>query len=113
MSDQLPRPRALVTGASSGIGPAFARRLAKKGHDLILVARRKERLTPLACEIEKDGAQAEVVVADLAAPEGLAIVEQRAASGDVTMLVTRSSLGVLKLTLTKSKSALPRRINIK
>jgi hypothetical protein len=90
MSDRNPRPRALVTGASSGIGLTFAQRLARDGYDLILVARRHERLTQLAREVERDGAQAEVVVADLAVPEGLAIVEQRAAAGDVTMLVNNA-----------------------
>src|SRR4051812_47027643 len=90
MSDQMPRPRALVTGASSGIGLAFAQRLANDGYDLILVARRHERLMQLARKIEKDGAKAEVVVADLGMPEGLVIVEQRAATGDVTMLVNNA-----------------------
>jgi short-subunit dehydrogenase len=89
-ADQMPRPRALVTGASSGIGRAFARRLANDGFDLILVARRQERLTELARQVEKDGARAEVVVADLTTPEGLAAVEQRAAAGDVTMLVNNA-----------------------
>ena len=64
--------------------------LASDGFDLILVARRQERLTELAHQIEKDGARAEVVVADLATPEGLAAVEQRAAAGDVTMLVNNA-----------------------
>src|SRR4051794_21625808 len=90
MSDQNPRPRALVTRASSGIALTFARRLARDGYDLILLARRQERLNQLAREIEKDGAKAEVVVADLAVREGLALVEQRAATGDVTMLVNNA-----------------------
>ena len=90
MSDQMPRPRALVTGASSGIGLAFAQRLSNDGYDLILVARRHERLTQLARKLENEGTTAEVVVADLATPKGLAIAEQRAATGDVSMLVNNA-----------------------
>ena len=85
-----PRPCALVTGASSGIGRAFAQRLARDGFHLILVARRQERLAELAGEIEKLGATAEIVVADLTTPEGLAAVEKRAAAGDLTMLVNNA-----------------------
>ncbi|MCB1497032.1 MAG: SDR family oxidoreductase [Bauldia sp.] len=84
------RPLALVTGASSGIGRVFAERLAGDGHDVILVARRRQRLEALAGQIETGGRRAEVIVADLTTAEGLAAVEARASKGDVTMLVNNA-----------------------
>jgi uncharacterized protein len=67
----IPAPRtgsaAFVTGASSGIGEALARELASRGHNVVLVARRSERLHKLAAELSADhGVRAEVLVADLA-----------------------------------------------
>jgi short-subunit dehydrogenase len=57
---------ALVTGASSGIGAIYADRLAKRGHDLILVARRFDRLRTLADKIAGEtGRKLEVIAADL------------------------------------------------
>jgi uncharacterized protein len=58
--------KALITGASSGIGAVYADRLARRGHDLILVARRKDRLKDLAAKLEAEtGRTVEIIAADL------------------------------------------------
>lgn len=70
--------RALVTGASSGIGKAMALDLARRGTDLVLVARRASMLEDLARTVrEEHGRDAEVLVADLLTSEGVAAVEER------------------------------------
>lgn len=91
-----PPRRALVTGASSGIGAAFARRLGAEGYDVLLVARRRDRLQELAQEIERAfSVRIEVIAADLAQPHDLRQVEERVAGeGALELLVNCAGFGV-------------------
>jgi uncharacterized protein len=89
------RPTALVTGASSGIGAAFAESLARDGYDLIVVARRRERLEDLAQRMRiEHGAHVTPLAADLAHSGELAAVEQRIAEESaLALLVNNAGFG--------------------
>lgn len=88
---------ALVTGASSGIGKSFAEHLADDGFDLVLVARRRERLEELSRALsEKYGVRAHVIEADLADPAAPERIFQMLASlrVEVDMLINNAGFGV-------------------
>src|ERR1700685_2193262 len=91
------RKLAVITGASSGIGAMFARKLAARGYDLLLVARREDRLRSLATELSEtyhvsDGA----LVADLVADAGRDRVAERIRSAEnLGLLVNNAGFGTL------------------
>jgi hypothetical protein len=92
-----PLKTALVTGASSGIGREFAKLLAREGHDLVLVARRREALEELARELAvKHGVAARVIAKDLTAPDSTAEIfdELERERLSVDILVNNAGLGL-------------------
>jgi uncharacterized protein len=88
--------RALVTGASSGIGRATALELAKRGADLVIVARRSDLLESAADEIRQLGRQCTVIVADLSTREGCTAAAQQAleAHSSIDILVNNAGFAL-------------------
>ncbi|OCJ62974.1 SDR family oxidoreductase [Agrobacterium tumefaciens] len=88
---------ALITGASSGIGAVYARRLAARGHDLVLVARATDRLETLAAELRQAyGITVENITADLTDPTQLGTVAGRLkAEPSIDILVNNAGAGLL------------------
>ncbi|WP_427144793.1 SDR family NAD(P)-dependent oxidoreductase [Rhizobium pisi] len=87
---------ALITGASSGIGTVYARRLAARGHDLVLVARATDRLNALASELRGEhGVSIQVITADLTDAEQLtAVAERLRADPPIDILVNNAGASV-------------------
>ncbi len=86
---------ALITGASSGMGAIYADRLAKRGYDLILVARNKNRLTGLAERLKDEtGRSVETIAADLSNKADLARIETTLSTNpSITLLVNNAGVG--------------------
>src|SRR6516164_4112694 len=84
---------AVVTGASSGMGLAFARELARRGHKVLAVARRRDRLEELAADAVKQGGNVTALAADLGTEDGLKLVVARMASLDkVGLLINNAGI---------------------
>ncbi len=95
MTIQASKGTALITGASTGIGAVYADRLARRGYDLILVARNQERLRALASRLSNETGQAvETVAADLNDKADLARVEKvLRTDASITLLVNNAGVG--------------------
>jgi short-subunit dehydrogenase len=87
--------KALITGASTGIGAVYADRFARRGYDLVLVARDAARMQALARRLrDETGVEIEIVPADLTIDGDVAAVERRLAAGDVTLLVNNAGMSL-------------------
>ena len=99
---------ALVTGATAGIGAAYAKLLASEGFDLVLVARDKKRLSDTAKSLSKEfGVKAEIIVADLTKKAQLANVEKRLASKikPIEVLINNAGFGINKSFLDSNRES--------
>lgn len=96
MSAASQRPVALITGASSGIGEGFARHLARDGYDLVLVARRRDRLEQIASGVTAaHGIEVAIIDVDLSKEEGVSQVERRLRDGGIDLLVNNAGFGTV------------------
>ncbi|WP_061800131.1 SDR family NAD(P)-dependent oxidoreductase [Serratia ficaria] len=104
MSGSNSRPVAVVTGASSGIGAVYAERLAARGYDLILVARRTQRLKALSAKLSVGfGVKIEALAADLTKEDDLTHIERiLATNAAVSLLVNNAGNGKLSSTIDMS-----------
>ena len=89
-------PWAVVTGASAGLGEHFARQLAQRGSNLVLVARREDRLQALAEELKQSfGVEAVVLPLDLGAPGAVEALGEHTVDRDVGLFVDNAGFGYM------------------
>jgi short-subunit dehydrogenase len=114
MSTQTPQGTALITGASSGIGAIYADRLARRGYDLILVARNQSRLEELATRLrDETGRLVEVVPADLNDSADLLRVETiLRTNSTISMLVNNAGIGGAAPLLASDVEAMDRMVRL-
>ena len=94
--DSIENQTAVITGASSGIGAAFARSLSRRGYNLILTARRESRLKALADQLQaRHGIEVEIIPADLTNREDVTLLQNRLRDdASLTMLVNNAGFGL-------------------
>ena len=107
-------PTVLITGASSGIGATYAERFARRGHDLVLVARDKSRLDELAVRLrEESHVTVDVLQADLASPADLSAVETRLRNdARIGVLINNAGIAQSGSFLEQSTAAIERLITL-
>jgi uncharacterized protein len=104
---------ALITGASTGIGAIYAKRLAARGYNLVLVARDAARLQALASGLQELGARAEILPADLTRREDRAKVERRLETdATITMLVNNAGMAMNGPLATNDPDGLERMVEL-
>src|SRR3954454_19607405 len=94
--------KALITGASAGLGAAYANRLAKRGYDLVLVARSEDKLRELAASLP---VETEVIAADLTVEADVARVEARLRDG-ISLFVNNAGMGLVRPVIDAEAAAL-------
>jgi short-subunit dehydrogenase len=109
MSAPASKGTALITGASTGIGAAYADRLAERGYDLVLVARSQEKLSEVAARLKSTGRRIETISADLTKKEDVRRVAERLrADPAITALVNNAGIAsVAKLSTQRSTISRP------